>query len=923
MAAAAAALSGRKWSTARVLHRALPDRNTPSENPHTSYYWLEVKDVQKLKLASAVRTAFEASKKAGESPSLQCVSWRSSAVRRAHQRESSHHPTAPAPPPLPRLSLRFTFFSASSKAFFGAPWTLDEVEMDAVKCTKKTAQTVAFEGDDGNQSAYFYSKINDKRCYLVFEAIVRLRRSTSCTINEYGVGWGYLSVFALSGSDGRSHGETYHFSSLHHGSPRALLFTPHDEWGDKFQKMSGIGMRWQIQMVKRLKRLEHLFPANALVPRDEPLGGVADDSAGGDQGRGGINPAPSDPSELLDPLQSSLVVVTESRVWVPAQFESELLQRFVGDAPGAAVPYVVKRELRVAAHNGRAVLGSWRTVRLEPSPEDGQILDVVETERDGSSGGYGNGRIRLEEIRMDKLVAVVMCLNYVVEVPSATGSSQVLVWAGTAVWLPCGASPYEVENMRLDPDDEDSKTSRSNEVLFETGPKRWFGGASQTFVSSDSVRPCIGFHVPDDEEAAYERRQVAVERESTVRQDIAARKSGDPPRASTVTLKTASGGARAASGGAATMRASSRPVSRVDAPPRPRREAGRSSARRSRRSEGRSRRRRGGSRRRRRDLSESESDSSDDDDAGVYGGGLLSRSRNMPLHQSTDTQRGGVLRSGAQTHARAVAFASSGATFGPAATAGALGRDFMQTSQGQLTFAPRVGNATMPSARVLDRASRSVLDRSGYTGRSVGDANAFAVGRGGALRESARSAAAQGEREVWVRTESADPNGCHDIGECILFTVTFHANPADNLTRLPNIFYFKNSGLQFAALRMSGAAQAPRSVVLKYQLYTQPYYATPPLVLLGTSSGGRGGAASSKTAGGGASSKSSSSGGARKAVGGGGGPGERTYLLEREGAGPDSTLKRFVIDTTAAPEDAKRFAHFLFTKRLQGEFCYF
>ena len=150
--------------------------------------------------------------------------------------------------------------------------------MDAVKCTKKTAQTVVFEGDGGNQSAYFYSKINDKRCYLVFEAIVRLRRGTSCAINEYGVGWGYLSAFALGQSDGRSHGETYHVSSLHHGSPRALLFTPHDEWSDKFQKMSGVGMRWQIQMCKRLKRLEHLFPANALVPRDEPLGGVADDA---------------------------------------------------------------------------------------------------------------------------------------------------------------------------------------------------------------------------------------------------------------------------------------------------------------------------------------------------------------------------------------------------------------------------------------------------------------------------------------------------------------------------------------------------------------------------------------------------------------------------------------------------------------------
>ena len=742
--------------------------------------------------------------------------------------------------------------------------------MDAVKCTKKTAQTVVFEGDGGNQSAYFYSKINDKRCYLVFEAIVRLRRGTSCAINEYGVGWGYLSAFALGQSDGRSHGETYHVSSLHHGSPRALLFTPHDEWSDKFQKMSGVGMRWQIQMCKRLKRLEHLFPANALVPRDEPLGGVADDAAG-DQGRGGINPAPGDPSELLDPLQKSLIVVTESRVWVPAQFEVELLQRFVGDAPGAAVPYVVKRELRVAAHNGRAVLGSWRTVRLEPSPEDAQLLDVVETEQDGSSGGYGNGRIRLEECRMDKLVAVVMCLNYVVEVPSTSGSSQVLVWAGTAVWLPCVASPYEVENMRLDPDDDDSKTSRSNEVQFETGPKRWFGGASQTFVSSDSDPPRVGFHIPDDEEAAYERRQVAIERESTVRQDIASRKSGDPPRASTVRLK------------AATMRASARPVSRVDAPPRRRRDPGRSSARRSRRGGSRSRRR-SGSRRRRREYSESESDSSDDDAAGVYGGGLLSRSRNMPLHQSTDTQRGGVLRSGG-AHAQTVSFARGGATFGPAATANALGRDFVQTSQGRLTFAPLVGNATMPSARVLDRASRSVLDRSGYTGRGVDDANAFAMGRG-SLRAAARGAGAEGEREMWVRTESADPNGCHDIG------------------------------LQFAALRMSDAAQAPRSVVVKYQLYTQPYYATPPPVLLGTGGGGRGGDSSSKSGGGGggASSKSSASsrGAGSAAHGGGGGRGERTYLLEREGAGPDSTLKRFVIDTTAAPEDAKVSFSFIY-----------
>ena len=66
-----AALEGSKWSTSRVLHRSLPDRDRPSENPHTSFYWLEVKDVQKLKLSSSVRTAFEASKKAGESPTLQ------------------------------------------------------------------------------------------------------------------------------------------------------------------------------------------------------------------------------------------------------------------------------------------------------------------------------------------------------------------------------------------------------------------------------------------------------------------------------------------------------------------------------------------------------------------------------------------------------------------------------------------------------------------------------------------------------------------------------------------------------------------------------------------------------------------------------------------------------------------------------------
>ena len=112
---------------------------------------------------------------------------------------------------------------------------------------------------------------------------------------------------------------------------------------------------------------------------------------------------------------------------------------------------------------------------------------VVPTEGDGSSAAYGNGRIRLEEARMDKLVSIVMCLNYVVEAPIASGSSQVLVWAGTAVWMPCVSSAYEIENMRLDPDDDDSKTSRTNEVSFATGPKRWFGGASQSFVSSEPV----------------------------------------------------------------------------------------------------------------------------------------------------------------------------------------------------------------------------------------------------------------------------------------------------------------------------------------------------------------------------------------------------------------------------------------------------
>ena len=154
-------------------------------------------------------------------------------------------------------------------------------------------------------------------------------------------------------------------------------------------------------------------------------------------------------------------------------------------------------------------------------------------------------------------------------------------------------------------------------------------------------------------------------------------------------------------------------------------------------------------------------------------------------------------------------------------------------------------------------------------------------------------AIAEGEREMWIRTETADPNGCHDIG------------------------------IQFAAFRAAksgprGAALVPRSIVLKYQLFTEPYHSTPPLVLLGTGGGGQGGFHSSKTSSRGGSSKTSGAGSSSKSAGGGR-PlnGERVYLLEREGAGPDSTLKRFVIDTSAAPEDAKRFANYLYTKRLQ------
>jgi len=53
-----------------------------------------------------------------------------------------------------------------------------------------------------------------------------------------------------------------------------------------------------------------------------------------------------------------------------------LLKVFRADSPGAAEPFVVKRELKVASHNGRRALGQWKTVRLEPSPEDAQILEV-------------------------------------------------------------------------------------------------------------------------------------------------------------------------------------------------------------------------------------------------------------------------------------------------------------------------------------------------------------------------------------------------------------------------------------------------------------------------------------------------------------------------------------------------------------------
>lgn len=77
-----------------------------------------------------------------------------------------------------------------------------------------------------------------------------------------------------------------------------------------------------MQMCKRLKRLEHLFPANALVPRDEPLGGVADDSASG-RPRGGINPTPDDPNEILEPLQS--VSVFFSLVTVMTEYTTNLM----------------------------------------------------------------------------------------------------------------------------------------------------------------------------------------------------------------------------------------------------------------------------------------------------------------------------------------------------------------------------------------------------------------------------------------------------------------------------------------------------------------------------------------------------------------------------------------------------------------------
>jgi hypothetical protein len=55
--------------------------------------------------------------------------------------------------------------------------------MNAVKCTKKQSQTVAFDAEEG-QCAYFYSKINDKRCFLVFEAIGTFFFSF-CTMTEY------------------------------------------------------------------------------------------------------------------------------------------------------------------------------------------------------------------------------------------------------------------------------------------------------------------------------------------------------------------------------------------------------------------------------------------------------------------------------------------------------------------------------------------------------------------------------------------------------------------------------------------------------------------------------------------------------------------------------------------------------------------
>ena len=214
-----------------------------------------------------------------------------------------------------------------------------------------------------------------------------------------------------------------------------------------------------------------------------------------------------------------------------------------------------------------------------------------------------------------------------------------------------------------------------------------------------------------------------MERESTVRHDIAARKSGDPPRSTAVTLKTdRSRGARGDTEDelvrTSTSRSAKALTSRVDAPPRRRRgDTASSSSRRhgrSRRSAHRtSRSSRRGGRRSRRQYSESDSsDSSDDDTGGQFSASMLRRSRNMPLIQSSDTQRGGVLP-----------VTAYGVTM-PAARATVSARDFVQTSGGNLTFAPLV-STVVPSARILDRASRSVLDRSGYTGRNnVGGGNA-------------------------------------------------------------------------------------------------------------------------------------------------------------------------------------------------------